>query len=694
MITIARRAVATTVVVASFCLCVIGCGTRIYHPQVVGKSYTFSAAQSEWLPIRMQAKLQDQIACRLKSSDYWLVGAAADGLPTRSTKSYGTPRPGGHSFVVSMPSATPEEDRPLAEWSEGAVGVLDTATGRLTPVDPAGRLDMSAIARTQPDDGVLYAGVFGGHSGLLLTKLDAHRSTEVVVSDWDVCSGGVDVSHDRELAAKSDHAGIAMGDGVLTVVSTGSGKVILSRDECMKEDSPRSWSAPVFHPTDHTLAYLQQTYGNSQSDAICVTDLSGPKPITDTFFLPRSGVLGSTLSWSPDGRYLAASAECHWGGAAHVWLLDLEGKRLWKWLQGVEELTWSQAPRSSARTSKAAAGQIAFASNLGGTEQLYLVNDDASGLRRLTSIAQPDGNLDPEMLDDLVWSPDGSSLAFLRKLMYRDASGYHAMEMYVVQVDGSTEPRLLHRWEANETTGTDVCLRWTPDSTKLVFCWRVGDGPPAIYSLPTDGPQEPQVFLRKASGLEFSPDGSSIAYAQCGSSPDRDWGWLAESVWVAKADGGSARQVAKHVGYDAAAPCWSPDGGRLAFFHGLNDAATTSVVSVKHSSTVDCGGFLFEHPWSPDGKLLLGYDIGFEPPCVIDTASGETRALPLTDENTDTVFASCEFSKDGSKVVFTRDADNQEVVGVLSLNGSNKGRMIVEGRIPRWRPIPAPASTR
>jgi len=52
-------------------------------------------------------------------------------------------------------------------------------------------------------------------------------------------------------------------------------------------------------------------------------------------------------------------------------------------------------------------GQIAFIDNRGGTAQVYLMNADGSGVRKLTSLAGDPGFL------GLEWSPDGTHLMLL-----------------------------------------------------------------------------------------------------------------------------------------------------------------------------------------------------------------------------------------------------------------------------------------
>ena len=69
-------------------------------------------------------------------------------------------------------------------------------------------------------------------------------------------------------------------------------------------------------------------------------------------------------------------------------------------------------------------GKIAYISDRGGNFDVYVVNEDGSGRRRLTRSPAVDG--DPR------WSPDGRTVAFLSD---RDSH----LEVYVVNADGSGE---------------------------------------------------------------------------------------------------------------------------------------------------------------------------------------------------------------------------------------------------------------
>src|SRR5918992_3680509 len=101
-----------------------------------------------------------------------------------------------------------------------------------------------------------------------------------------------------------------------------------------------------------------------------------------------------------------------------------------------------ESPTSGSRGS-----QIAFVQSPGpaaGREtQIYIIDADGSGLRRLTR--DPQGESIP------VWSPDGKRLVFQR-----------GDSLYVSNSNGSDERRL---WDA---TGPTNLPQWLPDASRIV----------------------------------------------------------------------------------------------------------------------------------------------------------------------------------------------------------------------------------
>src|SRR5437762_2738851 len=79
-------------------------------------------------------------------------------------------------------------------------------------------------------------------------------------------------------------------------------------------------------------------------------------------------------------------------------------------------------------------GPIAFVANLTGTNQIYTITPDGTGLFQVTSLPPP---IDPSFALAPDFSPDGTKLVFPH-----DMTG--ALELYVINADGSGLTQITH----------------------------------------------------------------------------------------------------------------------------------------------------------------------------------------------------------------------------------------------------------
>jgi Tol biopolymer transport system component len=203
---------------------------------------------------------------------------------------------------------------------------------------------------------------------------------------------------------------------------------------------------------------------------------------------------------------------------------------------------------------------IAFASSRGGGG-IYVVRPDGAGLRRL--VRGP--------TSDVVWSPEGSRIAFM------GISG-----IYVARKDGQNRQRIL---------GTQFSLpAWAPNGRELAVV-----GPRGVYLVRPDGSLLRHV-PRSGSLTEpaWSPDGHRLVCETA-------------TTAIASVDVRDGRRRVIAHGFE---PAWSPDGKFVAFqsegmlwvvradgSRGLRRLATT-----PQSNVASEGG----HPaWSPDSRRVV-----------------------------------------------------------------------------------------
>jgi serine/threonine protein kinase/Tol biopolymer transport system component len=283
------------------------------------------------------------------------------------------------------------------------------------------------------------------------------------------------------------------------------------------------------------------------------------------------------LSWSPDGRWLAAA---------------------------------------KARAGNDSPGAV------------YLISVATGEPRPLTSPNPPAFDVSPS------FSPDGRLLAYVS---CKGAEGYPACDVYVLPLDSELKPQGAARPLTRQGLNASHGLAWTRDGRSIVYdgLWRVradGRTPPErleqasggrsastvgsrdrlafvrpvgdadIYRLPLGGSPTPIVqstFLELQP--QYSPDGRRIALesGRAGSGNE---------IWLADADGANLTRLTRGPGRAQGSPRWSPDGRSIVFDSRAEDghvdvwtigASGSGLRQVTHDPADDV-----VPSWSRDGRLI------------------------------------------------------------------------------------------
>ena len=185
-------------------------------------------------------------------------------------------------------------------------------------------------------------------------------------------------------------------------------------------------------------------------------------------------------------------------------------------------------PQNAYATFPGTNSKIAFVSEKDGNSEIYSLNPDGSGLKRLTNNSTSEDGAP-------IWSPDGSKIVFERL-----NNGVRAI--FVMNSDGSGVKSLA----APTTSSFDP--RWSPDGTKIVFAaGKAGEG---IF---VENPDGSGLLKLASSGQEpdWSPDSAKIAFS------------ANNTLFVTDADGSHLAVLSGGSG--AQAPVWSPDGETILF---------------------------------------------------------------------------------------------------------------------------------
>ena len=241
-----------------------------------------------------------------------------------------------------------------------------------------------------------------------------------------------------------------------------------------------------------------------------------------------------------------------------------------------EPLLPDVTPTKFAPASFDVSGLIAFASDMDGDFEIWVMNNDGSEPRRLT---------DNDSMDiSPCWSPHGTQIVFISN---RDGND----EIYIMDADGSNTQRLTNS-EARESFPT-----FSPDGMQISFDAN-REGNWDIYMMASDGSDTRRLTNHPSDDWisSWSPDGEHIIFE---SNRDGDY-----EIYVMDSDGGNQKPLTDNQVHDGY-PSLSPDGSQIAFMSMMDGNYEVYVMDSNGKNRrriTDTPAEDSDPAWSPDGR--------------------------------------------------------------------------------------------
>jgi Tol biopolymer transport system component/DNA-binding winged helix-turn-helix (wHTH) protein len=223
-------------------------------------------------------------------------------------------------------------------------------------------------------------------------------------------------------------------------------------------------------------------------------------------------------------------------------------------------------------------------------------------------------------------SPDGTKVAF----MWTGGASAGQSDIYVKQRGVETPLRLT------DHPGDDSFPVWSPDGTRIAFC-RQTRGQPGIYSVPAIGGPARRLVATPfwPLGLDWSPDGTTLAYAVVTDMMGPD------GLWLLTLETGEQRPLLEppETFSGDTFPRYSPDGETIAFVRAdamaVQDLWLIPVAGGEPRRLTRGHRRIFGHDWTRDGSEIVFVSLarGNAELWRVAVSDGQLRPIPSAVES-------------------------------------------------------------
>ncbi len=312
---------------------------------------------------------------------------------------------------------------------------------------------------------------------------------------------------------------------------------------------------PTWSPDAQRIAFVRFTPSDFKF-SVFVASVLGNTPERMLFSLESEL---TTLSWSPDGKYIAAAELFAGKKPSHIILFSFEtGEK--RNLTTPPDQYWADSTPAFSPDSKS----VAFIrENTPITGDIYVVPVTGGEPRRIT-YDNARHTFSEAIAGGLVWTADGKEVIF-------SSTRGGTPSLWRGDISGGEPERLAVG--GDNTFYPSVSLR----GNRLTYTQMSGGTPIYRIELPTKAGQPIQPVKLLASTREdqaprYSPDGKKIAFQS-----DRS-GNL--EIWICDNEGQNLTQLTFFGKGQAGTPQWSPDGNQIVFDYRADGRADVYVVNV------------------------------------------------------------------------------------------------------------------
>lgn len=269
------------------------------------------------------------------------------------------------------------------------------------------------------------------------------------------------------------------------------------------------------------IAYVRRPAGGAKEIWVADYDGKNASPVTKT--------RGISLlpSWSPSGTELAFTffkkSLQYPNGHPQIWKANL--------LSGKTSPLASGGDLNTGAAWSPDGSKVAFTMSRDGNPEIYVVNADGSGLRRLTR--------DPSTEASPTWSPDGSRIAFV-------SDRHGTPQIFVMDADGGNVERLTRQGNYNQTPA------WSPRGDEIAFTARDERYAFDLFVVNVETKEIRRLTQDQGTNQHptWAPNGRMLLFT---STRDGERG-----LYVTSADGRVQKRVSPRDGAEYTDPAWGP----------------------------------------------------------------------------------------------------------------------------------------